>query len=380
MATPRDYYEVLGVARDAQPEEVKKAYKKLALANHPDRNPGDEEAIARFKEASEAFEILGDAEKRSRYDRFGHAGVQSGAGRGGSGFSDVNDIFEAFGDIFGDLGGIFGGGSRGGGRGRRARQGDSLKVALLITLEEAAGGCSKEVEVRRRKLCSTCNGSGAAPGSVAEACDYCGGHGQVVQSQGFFRVQRTCPQCSGEGSVIRNKCKACRGTCKESATAHLDVRVPAGVDTGMRLCLRGEGEPSVEGGSPGDLYVEIAVKPHSIFQRDGLDLICELPVSYTQAALGADIEVPILQGRHELTIPRGTQPGHVFRLRSKGVPDVNGRGHGDLLTQTTVEVPKKVSERQEELLRELAELEHANVSPDRKSFLDKIKDYFLAND
>ncbi|MDA1013968.1 MAG: molecular chaperone DnaJ [Planctomycetota bacterium] len=378
MATPRDYYEVLGVARNAQPEEIKKAYKKLALANHPDRNPGDDDAIGRFKEASEAYEVLGDSEKRARYDRFGHAGVQ-GAGRGG-GFSDVSDIFEAFGDVFGDLGGIFGGGSRRGGGRQSARQGDSLKVGLLITLEEAATGCTKEVEIRRRKLCSTCHGSGAAPGSVAESCDYCGGHGQVVQSQGFFRVQRTCPQCSGQGAVIRKKCKACRGTCKESATAQLDVRVPAGVDTGMRLCLRGEGEPSIEGGSAGDLYVEMAVKPHSIFRREGLDLICELPVSYTQATLGAEIEVPILQGRHQLTIPRGTQPGHVFQLRGMGIPDVNGRGQGDLLIQTSVEVPKKVTERQEELLREFAELEHAHVSPERKSFLDKIKDYFSGDD
>lgn len=380
MATQRDYYEVLGVSRDADAAVIKKAYKKLALANHPDRNPGDEEAVSRFKEASEAFQVLSDQEKRARYDRHGHAGVQGAAGRGGgSGFGDINDIFDAFGDIFGDLGGVFGGGgggrSRGGGR-RRVRAGDSLQVGLSISLEEAAAGCSKELEIERGVLCGTCNGSGAAPGGVAQACDYCGGHGQVIQSQGFFRVQQTCPQCRGEGSVIKNKCKDCRGTAKVAKETTLEVKVPAGVDTGMRLCLRGEGEPSVEGGSRGDLYVEIAVQPHRLFKRHGNDLVCQLPISYTQAALGAEIEIPILAGREQLEIPKGTQPGHVFRLRRKGVPDVNGRAHGDLLIETQVEVPKKISGRHEELLRELAGLEHKNVSPARKSFLDSIKDYF----
>ncbi len=274
---------------------------------------------------------------------------------------------------------MFGGGRRRSGGGRRVRAGDSLQVGLSISLEEAAAGCSKELEIERGELCDTCNGSGAAPGSVAESCSYCGGHGQVVQSQGFFRVQQTCPQCRGEGTVIKNKCKDCRGTAKVDKATTLEVKVPAGVDSGMRLCLRGEGDPSVEGGPRGDLYVEVAVQPHKVFKRHGNDLVFQLPISYTQAALGAEIEIPVLEGRETLEIPKGTQPGKVFRLRRQGVPDVNGRGHGDLLIEAQVEVPTKLSTKHEELLRELAELEHKDVSHERKSFFETIKDYFSSD-
>jgi molecular chaperone DnaJ len=368
MASKRDYYEVLDVPREASPEEIKRAYKKLALANHPDRNPGDEEAVSRFKEAAEAFEVLNDPDKRARYDRFGHAGVGGAAGAGG--FSDVDDIFDAFGDLFG---GIFGRAQR---RGGRVRRGESLRTSLTIDLLEAAKGCARELEIRRREICDTCHGSGAKPGTTPDRCDYCGGHGQVVQSQGFFRIQTTCPACRGSGTVIRQKCPDCAGSGRTLKSFQLEVKVPAGVDTGMQLCVRGEGEPGTDGGPRGDLYVDIHVREHPLFQRSGRQLTCRVPVTYTQAALGAELEIPVLEGRHMLDIPPGTQPGQVFRLRGAGMPDPHGGLPGDLHVEIQVEVPKKLSDRQEELLRELAELEHADVSPHRKSFFEKLKDYF----
>lgn len=371
MTSKRDYYEVLGVPRDASPEVIKKAYKKLALANHPDRNPGDEEAVARFKEAAEAFEVLSDQNKRSRYDRFGHAGV---SGNGGAGFTDLGDIFEAFGDMFEGFG-MFGGGA-GGRRGRRAGRGASLKTSVTIDLLESASGCSRQVEIHRRDNCAACGGSGAKPGTSPEQCDYCGGAGRVVQSQGFFRIQTTCPACSGAGKVIRERCPDCRGSGRIPKSVKLDVKIPPGVDNGMQLCLRGEGEPGTNGGPPGDLYVDIHVKEHSLFQRVENDLECVVPVTYTQAVLGTEMEVPVLNGRHMLTIPPGTQPGETFRLRGFGMPDPHGGRRGDLHVHVQVEVPKSLGSRQEELLRELAEIEHANVSPHRKSFIEKLKNYF----
>ncbi len=376
MATRRDYYEVLDVPRAASPEEIKKAYKKLALANHPDRNPGDEQAVSRFKEAAEAFEVLSDADKRARYDRYGHAGV---SGNGRTGFSDVSDIFDAFGDLFEGFG-LFGGGGRTRSRRRSGRKGESLATSITIDLLEAAAGCTRDLDVRRREICSTCRGSGAKPGTTPDRCDYCGGHGQVVQSQGFFRIQTTCPACRGEGTVIRDRCSHCGGTGREAKNIKLEVKIPPGVDTGMQLCLRGEGEPGHGGGPRGDLYVDIHVRPHPLFQRDGTRLICRVPITYSQAALGAELDVPVLDGRYTLSIPPGTQPGEVFRLRDFGMPDPHGGRRGDLHVEVQVEVPKKLNDRQEELLRELAELERADVSPHRKSFFESLKDYFGLHD
>lgn len=375
MAAKRDYYEVLGVSRDASPEAIKKAYKKLALANHPDRNPGDDQAVERFKEAAEAFEILSDPQKRTLYDRFGHAGV-SGAGRGPA-FTDLDDIFEAFGDMFEGFG-FFGGGGRR--RRPRARKGASLRTSVTVDLLEAASGCSRQIEVQRHTQCAACTGTGAKPGTQPQSCDYCRGAGRIVQSQGFFRVQVTCPACHGDGRVIREKCEACGGTGLDTETVRLEVKIPPGVDNGMQLCLRGEGEPGTLSGPRGDLYVDLRVKEHPLFQRDGNHLTCHVPLTFTQAALGAELEIPTLEGRHALTMPPGTQPGEVFRLRGLGMPDPHGRRRGDLFVQVQVEVPKKLTPRQEELLRELAEEEHAHVSPHRKSFFEKLKEYFAPND
>ena len=369
MATKRDYYEVLGVPQSASANDIKKSYRKLALENHPDRNPGDEKAVGRFKEAAEAFEVLGDEQKRSRYDRFGHAGV-SGA-NGARGFNDVADIF----DVFGELLGGFGFGS--GGRSRsRAQRGDHLRSSITISLLEAAAGCGRNIKIARHRNCRTCQGTGALPESKPETCDYCGGAGQVVQSQGFFRVQTTCPACRGEGTIIRQKCDDCRGCGFELEHVELDAKVPAGVDNGMQLCLRGEGEPGLRGGPRGDLYVDITVEDHPLFLRDGTLLTCELPVTYTQARLGAELEIPVLEGRRGLTVPAGTQPGEIFRLRGLGMPDPHGGRRGDLNVLVQVEVPNQLSDQQEKLIRELAELEHANVSPHRKSFFEKLKEYF----
>lgn len=315
MASKRDYYEVLGVEKGTHADVIKKAYKKLALANHPDRNPGDEDAVERFKEASEAFEVLNDTEKRSLYNRYGHAGV-TGA-NGGPSFTDVGDIFDAFGDLFEGFG-FSGGGGRGGPS--RARQGTSLKTSITIDLLDAAAGCSRNIEIRRKELCTTCDGSGAKPGSRAETCDYCAGNGQVVQSQGFFRVQTTCPACRGEGNIVREKCGDCGGSGRTSEKVQLEVKVPAGVDNGMELRLTGEGEPGDAGAPRGDLYVAIRVKAHPLFQRDERHLTCRVPITCAQAALGTTMEIPILEGRYELAVPAGTQPGEVIKLRGYGMP------------------------------------------------------------
>ena len=378
MATKRDYYEVLGVSRDAGGDEIKKAYKKLALKYHPDRNQGDEDAVDKFKEAAEAYEVLASDEKRARYNRFGHQGVQGAGGRAGGGFNDINDIFDVFGDLFDGFG--MGGGGRRRGGGRRPTQGDSLKTRLEIDLLEAAKGCEKIVEIRRKESCTTCDGSGAKAGSSADACDYCGGQGQVVQSQGFFRVQTTCPACKGEGKIIREKCSDCRGAGKIPESVKLDVKVPAGVDTGMTLRLSDEGESGSLGGPRGDLYVEIQVRDHSLFHRDGPDLICEVPISYTQAVLGAEIEIPCLEGKTQHYIYPGTQPGEVIRIRGGGMPDPRGGRAGDLQLHVILEVPKKIDSEQEALLRDLAELEQEAVSPHRSSFFDKLKEWFVPTD
>ena len=375
MAQKRDYYEILGVERTASVEVIKRSYKKLAGKYHPDRNPGDEEAVERFKECAEAFGVLSDPAKRERYDRFGHAGV-NGAG-GGGGFHDVNDIFDAFGDLFGDFG-MFGG--RRGGRGRGVRRGSHVRTSLTINLAEAAEGCTRTIELDRRELCETCDGSGARRGTTPETCHYCGGAGQVVQTQGFFRMQTTCPACNGAGQVIREKCPQCVGSGRQVKSVTLEVKVPAGVDNGMQLCLRGEGEPGAGGGPRGDLYVDLRVREHALFDREGRNLICQVPVTYTQLCLGTSIEIPLLRGRELLEIPAGTQPDEAFRLSGKGMPDPHGGPRGDLFVHLHLDVPRKLGERQEELLRELAEQEKTNVSPHQKSFFEKLKDYFSADD
>jgi molecular chaperone DnaJ len=288
----------------------------------------------------------------------------------------VNDVFSAFGDLFE---GFFGNTSGRGG-GRRASRGESLRCGIELDLREAAFGVTRTVEIERHELCSTCDGSGAKPGSTAERCSYCSGRGQIVQAQGFFRVQTTCPACRGAGEVIREKCPKCSGSGREAKVSRLEVKVPPGVDNGMQLCLRGEGEPGDRGGPRGDLYCDIHVAEHPLFKRQGNDLVCAVPLSYPQAALGTELEIPLLDGRHQLPIPAGTQAGEIIRLRGKGMPDPHSRRKGDLLIQIHLEVPKKLNPRQEELLRELSELEQKNVSAHQKSFLEKIKDYFASDD
>ena len=372
MPTPRDYYEVLGVSREASVVEIKKAYRKLAVKYHPDRSGGDGEAVERFKEAAAAFEVLSDDAKRGRYDRYGHAGVNGSAGP-----RDVSDIFEQFGDLFGESG-LFGGG-RGAGRG--GRRGRHLRAAVTITLEEAAAGVTRTLEVHRAKTCDVCDGSGAEPGTTPQVCELCGGAGRVIQSQGFFRVQTTCPGCGGDGRVVRSPCQECGGDGLLPEEAELEVKVPAGVDSGMQLCLRGEGEagspgPNGTAGRRGDLLVDVTVKDHPLFHRDGPHLAVEVPVGYAQLALGTELEVPTLAGRESVDVPAGTQPTGTFRLRGYGMPDPHGGRTGDLFVKLHLEVPRKLSDEHEEVLRKLAELDRGHVSPHRRGWLEKLKDFF----
>jgi molecular chaperone DnaJ len=367
MTSKRDYYEVLGVERTASDGEIASAYRRLAIQYHPDSHPDDEEATERFKEAAEAYEVLSDPEKRARYDRYGHAGLE-GMG-GATHYTNVEDIFEAFGDIFG---GMFGGRRR-----RGPRRGSDITCEVSITLEEAARGVRKTVQFKRSKRCDACDASGLKPGTRPENCRRCGGTGHVVQSAGILRVQTTCPSCRGRGAIIEDPCTECRGQGYVADRVRPTVAIPAGVDTGTRVRLAGQGEPSPEGGPPGDCYCYVRVREHPLFHREGAHLLLEVPITYAQAALGATLEVPTLDGRDDLTIPAGTQPGDMFRLRRRGMPDVHGRGVGDLVVRVNIEVPKKVGKRQEELLRQLAEEEQSNVSPHRKSFLEKLADYFL---
>jgi molecular chaperone DnaJ len=369
----RCYYEILQVERSASHGEIAASYRKLAIKFHPDKNPGDDEAIARFKEAAEAFEILSDSEKRARYDRFGHAGVQGG---GGSHFNDINDIFSAFGDIFGEgFGDIFGNSRR-----RRPTKGADVRCDVRLDLFEAARGVTKTIEFERHELCEDCEGSGAKHGTKAESCNYCGGRGQVVQSTGIFRVQTTCPSCRGTGSIIKQPCTGCRGQGYVLTRVKREVQIPAGIDDQMRVRLAGEGEPSPGGGARGDCYCFITVKDHSLFQREGQHLVVRVPITYPQAALGATLEVPTLDGPEELTIPAGTQPGDLFKLRGRGLPHPRNRQIGDLVVVVDLEVPKQLNEKQEKLLRELAELDQKNVSEHRKSFFNKLKKYFTPSE
>jgi len=369
MATKRDYYEILGLKREADADEIKRAYRQLALKNHPDKNPGDADAERRFKEGAEAYEVLSDQAKRQRYDRYGHAGLE---GAGVHDFHNAEDIMSAFSDIFG--GGMFG--DLFNQRRRGPRSGQDLLMKLEIDLLEAARGATKQVELTRQENCGECRGSGAKKGTVATTCNYCGGQGQVVQSRGFFQVATTCPSCGGEGVRITDPCPNCKGSGRVPASAQIKVDVPPGVETGMWLQLRNQGEPGDPGAPRGNLRIQIQVRKHQFFERVQNDLHCQVPISFPQAALGAEVEVPTLDGTDRLHVPRGTQSGDVLRLKGRGMPDINGRGRGDELIEVMVETPKHLSPRSEELLRELAEIEHESVSPKRKSFFEKLRDYF----
>jgi molecular chaperone DnaJ len=349
VPTKRDYYEVLGVERGTSADDLKKAYRKIALKSHPDRNPGDKAAEERFKEASEAYQVLCDPERRAQYDRFGHAAFEQGAGFGGFDFA-AGGFEEVFGDIFGD----FFGGPR---RGRsRTRRGEDLRYDLEISFEESVFGAEKSVRVPRLVACEDCKGSGSKNGAPRDTCSACRGSGQLRFQQGLFSIAKTCGQCQGQGSVLRDPCRKCGGGGAQRNEQTLSVRIPAGVDTGSRLKLRGEGEGGRNGGPAGDLYVVLHVREHPLFIREGNDIVCDVPIGFTQAALGSEIDVPTPHGKVKMKVPPGTQSGNVFRLKGKGVPDVRGYGHGDALVRVVVETPKKLNARQRELLEEFARL------------------------
>jgi len=373
-ATKRDYYEVLGVARGASEEDLKKAYRRLAIQLHPDRNPGNKQAEERFKEVNEAYQVLSDPERRSQYDRFGHNAFQGPQGQGPFGGFDFSQGFEeVFSDIFGDFFGT--------GRGRarsRSRRGDDLRYDLEVEFEEAARGTEKVVRFQRLTLCESCNGSRARGGSTgARQCPNCRGSGQVRTQQGFFSISTTCSQCRGEGSIISDPCPKCQGQGRLRKQESLSVRIPPGVDNGSRLKLRGEGEAGYGGGTPGDLYVIIHVKEHSLFVRQENHIVIEVPISFPQAALGCDIEVPTLEGKVNLKVPSGTQSGKVLRLKGKGIVDLHGYGRGDQLIRVVVETPRSLTARQRELLEEFAKLDGKAVNhPLSKGFVDQIKKMF----
>ena len=365
----RDYYEVLGVSRSANADDMKKAYRKLAMSYHPDRNPGDKKAEEKFKEVSEAYEVLADPDKRSRYDQFGHSAFEgAGAGRGGSegfGFGGFDDIFS---DVFGD---IFGGGSSR--RRGAARSGADLRYDLHLSFKDAAFGAETEIQVPRYDRCSECGGSGAKDGEVAK-CPNCDGSGQVRYAQGFFSISRTCDRCQGEGQIIRNPCPKCDGSGRERKTRTVSLKVPPGVENGTRLRVRGEGEAGPRGGGSGDLYVIIHVEEHELFTRRGDDVYCQAPISFTQASLGARVQVPTLDGVVEIKIPPGTQPGKLFRIRKKGIPNINGHGRGDQHVEITIKVPTKLSDKQRNLLKEYAKMNGEEL--EEASILEKVKETF----
>ncbi|CAJ0997874.1 Chaperone protein DnaJ [Sodalis praecaptivus] len=365
-----DYYEILGVSRDAEEREIKKAYKRLAMKFHPDRNPGnaEAEAEAKFKEIKEAYEVLTDAQKRAAYDQYGHAAFEQG-GMGGAGGADFSDIF---GDVFGD---IFGGGRR-----QRASRGADLRYNMELSLEEAVRGVTREIRIPTLEECDVCHGSGAKPGTSAVTCPTCHGQGQVQMRQGFFAVQQTCPTCQGQGKIIKDPCTKCHGHGRVEKSKTLSVKIPAGVDTGDRIRLTGEGEAGEHGAGAGDLYVQVQVRKHPIFEREENNLYCEVPINFAMAALGGEIEVPTLDGRVKLKVPAEMQTGKLFRMRGKGVKSVRGGSQGDLLCRVVVETPVKLNERQKQLLRELEESfggpSGDQNSPRSKSFLDGVKKFF----
>ena len=356
METKRDYYEVLGVSRDASDSELKAAYRKLALKYHPDKNPGNQEAEDKFKEAAEAYEVLRDSQKRGIYDQFGHQGLE---GSGFSGFGGFEDIFSSFGDIFEDFFG-FGSGSRTG-QNRRHR-GSDLRYDLTLSFMDAVSGTETEINVDKLEACPVCEGSACEPGTYPENCNHCNGLGQVSRSQGFFTVRTACPQCRGTGQTIASPCKHCRGRGQIQASKIVSVKIPAGVDTGSRLRLTGEGEAGPMGSPPGDLYIFINVKPHNFFTRNNSDIICEIPISFVQAALGDEIKVPTLNGKKTLVIPKGTQPGDVFRFHNEGIPSLRNGSRGDQFIRVAIKTPTNLSKKQESLLKEFAKLESNSLS------------------
>ena len=384
MAATRDYYEILGVSRDISEADLKKAYRKLALKFHPDRNKGDDSAAESFKEVSEAYEVLSDAEKRRIYDQYGHDGLK-GRGFSGANAQQARDIFESF---FGGGGGGGGGGGFesvfeglfGGGGGRRSsngpRRGSHLRVSITIDLKDAYEGTTRTLTVQRAETCKTCTGTGAAEGSKPETCSTCQGIGQVQRQQGFFMMQSACPSCQGAGTIIRNPCKTCQGRGVEEKDADIEIRVPAGIESGQSLRLPGEGEPGDRGGGRGDMFCVVHVREHAFFNRDGDNLLCEVPVTYPQLALGSAIDIPTMDGTTTLKIPSGSQSGAILRMRGQGMPSVHGMGNGDLLVRIQLQTPKKLAARERELLEELRDIDGTNPSHEQKSFFDKVRDLF----
>lgn len=369
MNGKKDYYQLLGVNRNASEEEIKKAYRKLALQHHPDRNPGNKQAEEKFKEASEAYQVLSDPQKRARYDQYGHAAF----GDGGP-FAGGFDFSAGFEDVFGDIFGEFFGTSSG--RRRSRGRGEDLRYNLTLTFEEAVSGTEKKIKIPRHGICEICRGNGTKPGTTPQTCPTCRGRGQINFQQGFFSVSRTCNQCQGQGTIIKDPCPNCGGVGRVRKLHALSVKIPAGVDTGSRLKLRGEGETGSGGGTAGDLYVVIQVEPHPIFVRDNLDIHCDVPISFVQAALGAEIDVPTLEGKVKLKIPPGTQSGKVFRMKGKGVKDVQGYHQGDQHVRVILETPAQLTARQKELLKEFAALGGEDLHPISKGFFDKMKELF----
>ncbi len=381
MSTKRDFYEVLGIARGASKDEIKKAYRKLAMQHHPDKNQGNKESEALFKEASHAADVLLDDNKRRIYDQTGNDGSQGGGpgGFGGGGFQggDFGDLGDIFGDIFGDiLGGQRGrGGRRSGGR-ARAQAGDDLQTEIMATFEEAAFGCEKELHINRSAVCETCHGSGAKKGSGPVTCDMCQGHGEVRRQQGFFTIAQPCPKCHGQGQMIKDPCETCSGRGRNKKREKLSVKVPAGIDEGQRLKLSGQGDSGLHGGPAGDLYVLLRMEKHEFFKRDEYDVLCEVPISFSQAAMGTDIEVPTLGGRVSMKIPEGTQSGQKMKLRNKGITKLGGYGFGDQIITIHVETPSKLTKEQRELFARLSELEQTTSNPMTKGFFDRVKELF----
>jgi molecular chaperone DnaJ len=382
--TKRDYYQVLGVEREATPDEVKKAYRKLAVKHHPDKNPGDKSAEDKFKELGEAYEVLSSPDKRSAYDRYGHQAFSPGGMGGGGMGGGMHDPFEVFREVFGGGrggGGIFDGifgeafgqdSSERGGRGR----GSDLRYDMRITFQEAARGVEKEIEISKLQACDTCHGSGAEPGSKVTTCQTCGGHGQVAVTRGFFNVAQTCPKCRGAGQIIEKPCHTCRGEGRMEKTGKIKIKIPAGVEDGTRLRSSGQGEGGVRGGPSGDLYVVLHVEAHEIFQREGTDLFCNVPIPFSRAALGGEVRVPTLEGSAVLKIPAGTPSNKVFRLRGKGLPEVHGRGVGDLHVKLYVEVPTRLTVDQRAKLQAFADSCDEHTHPEESSFFRKAKDFF----